>query len=88
MQLLDNQGDLVVDFFRKDSIILSMEHKESSMARFVIRHKVTGKFLKGTGKYSEWVSAPSEADLYRKKPTSFWWKDVMELVPVSVSLEG
>lgn len=59
------------------------------MERFVIRHKITGKFLKGTGKYSEWVPALSEADLYRKKLTSFWWKDDhMELVPVNVTLEG
>lgn len=57
------------------------------MKRFVIRNKTTGKFLKGNGKYSEWVDFNS-ADLFQKKLTGLWWNEKeMELVPVSIQIE-
>jgi hypothetical protein len=57
------------------------------MKRFVIRNKTTGKFLKGTGKHSEWVDFDN-ADLFQKKLTGLWWKEnEMELVPVAISVE-
>ena len=54
------------------------------MKRFVIRSKITGKFLKGSGKSGVWVEF-AEADLYHKKLTKMWWKEaVMELVQVQI----
>ena len=54
------------------------------MKRFVIRSKITGKFLKNSGKSGVWV-AFAEADLYHKKLTKMWWKEaVMELVQVQI----
>ena len=59
------------------------------MARYVIHNKETGKFLKGTGKHKEWVESLAEADIYRKKLTSYTWDDsIMELVSVNIVIEG
>ena len=59
--------------------------RELKIKRFVIRNKITGKFLKGSGKSGVWVEF-AEADLYHKKLTKMWWKEaVMELVQVQIS---
>ena len=64
--------------------------RERKMKRYVIRNKITGKYLKGMGKSAVWATfGLADADLYQKKLTGLWWKEAeMELVQVTVCLKN